>query len=88
MARFDVYRPRAGGGYLLDSQANVLSQLNTRLVVPLLSPGEGPPPIARLNPSFQVRGDRVIMYTQFTAAIPEVDLGGRVASLADETTRS
>ena len=83
MARFDVFRP-SGGGYLLDCQANVLAHLNTRLVVPLLPPGEGPPPIPRLNPTFQIGGERVIMYTQFGAAIPQRDLGEKVISLAEE----
>ncbi|CAM5429606.1 hypothetical protein TMEC54S_03045 [Thauera mechernichensis] len=39
MARFDVYRNSAGEGFLLDVQADLLSHLNTRVVVPLLPPG-------------------------------------------------
>jgi toxin CcdB len=34
MARFDVYRNPAGAGCLLDIQADLLSHLNTRVVVP------------------------------------------------------
>ena len=39
MARFDVYRNSAGEGFLLDVQADLLSYLNTRVVVPLLPSG-------------------------------------------------
>jgi toxin CcdB len=84
MARFDVY-PQAGGvGYLLDCQADVLDRLNTRFVVPLLPPGEGPLPIQRLNPALMVGDREVIMYTQFAAAVPARELNGAVASLGDE----
>jgi toxin CcdB len=69
---------------LLDCQADVLSQLNTRLVVPLLPPNEGPPVIARLNPPFRIGDERVIMYTQFAAAMPARELRILVASLANE----
>ena len=33
MARFDVYRNSAGEGFLLEVQADLLSHLNTRVVV-------------------------------------------------------
>jgi toxin CcdB len=84
MARFDVYRSSGTGGYLLDCQADVLSQLGTRLIVPLLPPDEGPPVIPHLNPAFRIEGERVIMYTQYATAVSRSELGGRVASLADE----
>jgi toxin CcdB len=83
MARFDVYR-HDGAGFLLDCQADILAELNTRLVVPLLPRGEGPPPMTRLNPRFSVAGEEVIMYTQFAAAIPRRELIEVVASLAEE----
>ena len=44
MARFDVYRNPEGSGYLLDVQADLLSDLNTRVVVPLI-PAELAPPM-------------------------------------------
>ena len=84
MVRFDVYRRNDGPGFLLDCQADVLGQLNTRLVVPLLPPTDGPKPISQLNPSFQIDGEQVVMFTQFAAAIPSRELEDRVASLATE----
>lgn len=50
MARLDVNARRNGGmGYLLDVRADLLSGLNTRLVVPLLPEVHAPAPAARLN---------------------------------------
>lgn len=84
MARFDVYRQPDGGGYLLDCQADILSILNTRFVVPLLAPDEAPLAGARLNPSFAVQSEPVVMYTQFAASVPVKDLGEHICSLADD----
>ncbi len=84
MARFDVYPQTGGSGYLLDCQADVLRMLNTRLVVPLLPPDEGPLPISRLNPAFRVDGREVVMYTQFAASVPQRELKRPVASLVAE----
>jgi toxin CcdB len=70
MARFDVYPNPDGTGYLLDVQADLLSHLNTRIVVPLLPPDEAPRPAQRLNPSFRVGASDLVMVTQFLAAVP------------------
>lgn len=70
MARFDVYRNPDGAGYLLDVQADLLSHLNTRVVVPLLPPGGAPKPAATLNPALSIEGEPFIMVTQFMAAVP------------------
>ena len=50
MARFDVYKNPEGSGYLLDVQASLLSDLNTRIVVPLLPQSSAPAAAAMLNP--------------------------------------
>ena len=84
MARFEVYRRTDGPGFLLDCQADILGQLNTRLVVPLLPPSNGPKPISQLNPTFRIGGEEVVMFTQFAAAIPSRELEERVGSLATE----
>lgn len=52
MAKFDVYARPNGAGYLLDCQADLLSDLSTRFVIPLLPLDEAPTPAARLNPVF------------------------------------
>jgi toxin CcdB len=82
MARFDVYRSGAEKGLLLDCQADLLSALETRLVVPLLLPPDAPAPARHLNPSFEIDGERHIMVTQYAAAMEVRELGPKVASLA------
>lgn len=86
MARLDVYRPQGSSGYLLDCQADVLSDLNTRFVVPLLPPSEAPVAGARLNPSFEIAGEQVIMVTQFAASVETRLLGEPVQHLRREHT--
>lgn len=84
MARYDVYAQPGSRTWLLDCQSDVLSMLTTRLVVPLLPPGDGPPPISRLNPAFEIEGRPLVMYTQWAAAVPQQELRDPVASLAEE----
>jgi toxin CcdB len=83
MARFDVYSGALGKGYLLDCQADILSILSTRVVVPLL-PAQTLPITPRLNPIFNIDGDDHIMMTQQIFAIPKERLGRAVAGLAGE----
>jgi len=85
MARFDVHVHRGGSAYLLDVQADLVSGLNTRLVVPLMPVGTAPASAERLNPVFEVQGERVSMLTQFMAAVPLAELGPPVASLDRES---
>lgn len=70
MARFGVYRNPDGDGYLLDVQADLLSHMNTRVVVPLLPLDIAPTPAGTLNPVFDIDGTAFSMVTQFMGAIP------------------
>lgn len=70
MARFDVYPNPSGPGWLIDVQADLLHGLNTRMVVPLLKLDEAPTPARRLNPVFEIAGEKAVMATQFMAAVP------------------
>jgi len=81
MARFDVYANAAEPGYLLDVQADLLSQLNTRLVIPLQALELAPTPATRLNPEFEIHGHRYSLVTQFMAAIPASELKVHVTNL-------
>ena len=81
MAKFDVFPQKAGGCYVLDCQADLLGALNTRLVVPLLRIEDAPTPAARLNPILDIEGERLVMVTQFAAAMPMRELGEPVCSL-------
>lgn len=86
MARYDIHRRLDGPGYLLDLQANILRDLNTRFVAPLLPRAEAPRPAARLNPVFIIEGQPHVMVTQFAGAVRVSDLGPCVGSLMAEDT--
>ncbi len=83
MARFDVYLGARGKGYLLDCQANVLSILTSRVVVPLV-PVSAMPVTPRLNPIFSIEGHDCIMMTQQIFAIPTPRLGKALMNLSEE----
>jgi toxin CcdB len=83
MAQFDVITLRSGG-LVLDCQADLLSDLNTRFVVPLSLPHDAPPTRVRLNPTFDINGKTYVMVTQFAAALSVSHLGETVASLGRE----
>lgn len=85
MARFDVYVNRSGAGYLLDVQADLITRLNTRVVVPLMPLDEAPAPAQRLNPLFVVQDVKVSMVTQFMAAVPLSELAVPVATLSGDS---
>lgn len=84
MPKYDVYPNPSGDGYLLDVQTDLLSDLNTRVVVPLLPKSNAPKPAARLNPVFDIDGGSVVMVTQFMAAVPVGILKSQVCDLSDE----
>lgn len=84
MARFDVCRNKGGSGYLLDVQSDLLSGLNTRVVVPLLPKSEAPLPAERLNPELEIEETKVIMATQYMAAVPESELRLSICNMADQ----
>ena len=87
MNRLDVYRPKAGGRFLwLIIQSNLVSGLNTRIVVPLEKQETAPPPMTRLNPTFRIEGETFVMLTQFMAAVQTRDFGDSVTTLSGYET--
>jgi len=84
MARFDVFLNEGGAGYLLDVQSDLLSGLNTRVVVPLLPKSSAPSPAQRLNPVFSIEGQTLVMATQYMAAVPTSELRSGAGSLAEQ----
>ena len=84
MSRFDIFENKDGTGYLLDVQSDLLSGLNTRVVVPLLPKSSAPFPPQRLNPVFSINGLEVVMATQYMAAVPESELRFCSGSLAEQ----
>lgn len=90
MPRFDVHQiadrgPGSRVVYVLDIQADLLSGLATRLVVPLVPASEFGPPVKRLNPVFRIGNRNFVMATAEMAAIPRKLIGERATSLAGES---
>ena len=83
MSRYRAYQNPDGAGALLDVQADLMSHLNTCVVVPLLPLDAAPKPARVLNPVFEVGGTRHVMVTQFMAAVPRRLLVTEVANLQD-----
>ena len=86
MARFDAWPNPEGEGWLLDVQADLLRDLNTRVVVPLIPPGAAPRPAGRLNPVLTLAGAPAVMVTQFLSAVPADLLRGHPVPLIDQGT--
>lgn len=83
MARYDVYPGMSGLGFLLDCQNDLLDELITRVVVPLM-PVTGFEPVPRLNPVFTINEETMVMATQLIFAIPRDRLRRPVANLESE----
>lgn len=82
MAQFEVYRNPGGDGFLLDIQADLLDELSTRVVVPLIPVAKFAKPAKRLNPVFVIGRQRCAMATQYMAAIPARELKESTGTLA------
>ena len=67
--------------YLLDVQADVLSTLETRIMVPLVRALKFGRRAGRLHPVFTVCGEDFVMATHLLAAIRFTGLGRAVESL-------
>lgn len=74
MARYDVFANPIGNGYLLDVQSDLLEELSTRVVVPLLPNTGTVKTVRRLNPHFPVDGKQYIMFTHLIATVPAARL--------------
>ena len=96
MAQFDIYaNPNQGSEepvkYLLDLQAEILEDLPTRVVAPLVAPDSLGPSMRILNPRIFVHGEPYILLSHLLAAIPAKSLGLSVDSAKtqrDEVIRS
>ncbi|WP_310441404.1 CcdB family protein [Sulfurimonas sp.] len=86
MAQFDVYenlnaRTKEDIPYLLDIQNDILKNLSTRVVVPLVLNMK---PANILNPLFEISGLTVTMSTAELAGISTDNLGSVICSVKDK----
>jgi len=93
MARFDVYRNPGSHSsstpYLLDAQSDLLSGLDTQMVIPLRSLAYFPDVHLPedLTPTFKIEGVEVLLETPKMGAVPSRILKEPVANLANEHSR-
>ncbi len=88
MARFDVYvnsnpASRKTMPYLLDIQADLLDNLATRVVVPLVQAAAIGRAAKFLNPQFTVNNEQLVMSTAELAGVPVAILGEKVDNLKE-----
>lgn len=88
MAQFDVYtnpnpETRRAIPYLLDVQADLLSNLATRVVIPLYAVSSMNKAAKHLNPRFSIKRATVIMSTAELSGVMLNSLGDNVCSLKE-----
>ncbi len=88
MAQFDVYEngnpeTKTTIPYLLDLQADLLDNLSTRVVVPLITVVAMGKAAKHLNPQFKIKRITVIMSTAELAGVSQHILGDKVCSLKE-----
>ena len=83
MQRFDVFQT-AEGNCLLNLQSELLSDLTTAVVAPLVPLETVKTPVTRLNPVFVVDETSYVMRTQFMSAVPKSVLKTNLGSLANK----
>lgn len=89
MARFDIYEnsnplTRAEVPYLLDVQADLLDNLATRVVVPLVKLSAMGKAAKHLNPQFTINKKKLVMSTAELAGIPVTSFGEKIGSLKEQ----
>ena len=83
MSQFEVYR--LGEGLVVNCQSDLLEQMDSRFVVPLVPQADAPSVAQRLNPVFEIEGKEYVMLTQAAAAVRRRELGTVIASLAERS---
>ena len=90
MARFDIRRNANAATsdqfpYLVEVQSDLLDQLRTRVVIPLMSIERYGSPIERLNPVLEVEERAYVAVTSEMAGVHLSALGAVVASVAERS---
>ncbi|MBR9824453.1 MAG: plasmid maintenance protein CcdB [Alphaproteobacteria bacterium] len=84
MARFDLYQTRSPRlPYLLDVQADLLSDLETRVVIPVLpQTGREASHVPRLHPVLMISGVAHMLMTPEITTVPREKLSKPVGNIA------
>lgn len=87
MGRFDVFRLNAKVPLVVEVQADLLSDLASTVVIPLLPEAKASKtPVANLNPSIRVAGVEYRLLTDYIATLPRIRLGTYVVSINDQSS--
>ncbi|MDO9127219.1 MAG: CcdB family protein [Parvibaculum sp.] len=89
MALFDIHanpdtRTKAAIPYVIEVQANLLSDLGTRVVAPLVPARTFRGVVPRLNPTIPVGGEPHVLLIQQLAAVPKLALNARPLENAED----
>lgn len=87
MAKFDIFRLSSNGTLVVNIQAEILDDLNTRVVAPLLPIDLSPKPADKLNPIFAIGGKRYVLVTQFMATVKVSEFGEKVGNLSNDNSQ-
>ncbi|MGB8818340.1 MAG: CcdB family protein [Rhizobiaceae bacterium] len=80
MAQYDLYA--IASGYVVDVQSDLMDQLNTRIVVPLIPITKASKPMQRLNPAFPIQDEEHVLQPQLLAAVLLSELQLPVSNIA------
>jgi hypothetical protein len=81
MSRFDLYRGTGNSDYLLDVQADFLSTLRSRIVIPVVEEKRMSIVIPRLHLNVEINGASYYVVTNMIGAVSTHGLGRPVGSL-------
>lgn len=92
MAQFDVYqnenpRSKTRIPYLLDIQHDLLSQLATRVVIPLVLQEALSVPADILNPVFTIEDRDVVLSTAELAGVDKKQLGPVITNISQDRAK-
>jgi toxin CcdB len=88
MSQFVLYRntnkaTQKNYPYLLEIQSNLLSELKTTVVIPVMPKRlAGEHVISRLNPVIKVKNEQLVVMTQSAAGVDRTVLGEKVADVS------
>lgn len=83
MARFSVHPLVAKKGLVLCVQSDLLDNLTSRTVIPLVPVAEAHKPFQKLNPVFNIDGEKYVLYTEQLTAVDRNKLKPAIASPED-----
>lgn len=70
-----------GKSLVVNCQSDLLERIDTRFVIPLAPERDAPMAARRLNPVFDIAGERHVLVTQQAATVHRRELGEPLASL-------